>query len=899
VDQATGSGSTSVASADRLQIAGYDILEELGRGAMGVVYKARQRGLKRIVALKMILAGGHASPRDLARFKSEAEAVAQLQHPNIVQIYEVGTDDGRPFFSLEFVDGGSLDRRIAGTPQLPLPCADVVRKAALAMEYAHQRGVVHRDLKPSNILLVVTPTAGSSATPPSTVQRRSATVASGDGAGMAIDPILGLGEPKITDFGLAKRLDDDSGQTHSGAILGTPSYMSPEQADGRIRDVGPLSDVWALGAILYDLITGRPPFRSATVADTLQMVRKQEPVPPTQLQPRTPRDLETICLKCLQKDPASRYGSAAALADDLRRFLAGEPIKARPVSARERLWRWCRRNPRVAVLSGAVALLLVVWATTSSLLYAQIRAEQAETVKQRNKAVENADIAADNERKARDEEAKAKGETKRANDNAARAERNLDFSRTKLSQAMLRTKGMTERVHDRLRSLTAQSDDPRWPQAEEALIKFAGDTLFAMGTDARDAGVSPFAQVLGMQLKADLYARAGRFDEAMIDYQKAVQLIRQLPDSESNWHGIRANAASLLGNDISAVLLDRYGDTAGALVPCLEARKLQQDVLERPNSIYPVLTSKRLIANFDVRLARTYLSAGDPVTARKYAEEAREFRDLVADAAQRSVAAPGPGVTPAAAAANRNSARSLAAEAYLVLGICCWHLHDAAAAHDAFNKAVAIAEDLAKVAPGSASYQADLGELYLARGEAKLRLGDADAGKDFTVALKHFNVATRLNPDAIGHHFSLALTHDRLGSLGGDDAARHFDAAHSLRAQLARMEPKNLRYQMAVPISLVRCKKPAAAVARAEDLAPSVAKSPELKLQMAIVYAQSAAASNFPERALLTGRALETLESLAALDFKDSMVLESDPDLASLRDQERFKAVVMRIKNNK
>ena len=322
-------------------IRGYDVEKILGRGGMGVVYQARQQGLNRRVALKMILAGRHSAPEQVARFRAEAEAVARLIHPNIVQIYEIGEHDGCPYFSLEFVAGGSLAAKLGGVPQPARASASLVETLARAVHYAHQQGIVHRDLKPDNVLLQ----------PP------------GEG-----QPAETFGTPKIADFGLAKQLDSDTGQTQSGAILGTPSYMAPEQASGRTHEVRPAADVYALGAILYDMLTGRPPFRGPSLMDTLEQVRSQEPVPPTRLQPRVPRDLETICLKCLHKAPAARYASARDLADDLRRFLNGEPILARPVTRREKLWRWCRRNPVLAGLSMLAAVSLVVAVVAPSIM---------------------------------------------------------------------------------------------------------------------------------------------------------------------------------------------------------------------------------------------------------------------------------------------------------------------------------------------------------------------------------------------------------------------------------------------------------------------------------------------------------------------------------------------------
>jgi tetratricopeptide (TPR) repeat protein/tRNA A-37 threonylcarbamoyl transferase component Bud32 len=320
-------------------IPGYEVQGELGRGAMGVVYKARQVGLNRIVALKMILHSQHAGSAGRARFKAEAEAVARLQHPNIVQIYEIGEHQGTPFFSLEFCSGGTLAGKLAGAPLEPRDAAQLLEVLARAIQAAHQANVIHRDLKPSNILL------GADST------------------------------PKISDFGLAKKLDEAS-QTQHGAIMGTPSYMSPEQASGAGRLIGPLTDVYSLGAILYELLSGRPPFKAASVWDTLAMVSNLEPVPPGRLQPKVPRDLETICLKCLQKDLRRRYASAQHLAEDLRRFLNQEPILARPTPAWERAWKWASRRPAAAALVFAVGLLMVM-STFGGLFYGRYAKQQA------------------------------------------------------------------------------------------------------------------------------------------------------------------------------------------------------------------------------------------------------------------------------------------------------------------------------------------------------------------------------------------------------------------------------------------------------------------------------------------------------------------------------------------
>jgi len=305
----------------------YELLQEIARGGMGVVYKARQINLNRTVALKMILAGQLASEDDVRRFYTEAEAAANLDHPGIVPIFEVGEHEGQHYFSMGFVEGESLADRLKEGPLPPREAAELTKKVAAAIGYAHERGVIHRDLKPANVLLKAA-LGKASGSRPSTLDS----------------------QPMVTDFGLAKRVEGESDLTASGQILGTPSYMPPEQASGKVDEVTESADVYSLGAILYALVTGRPPFQADNPLDTLLQVLEREPVSPRTLNPKVPQDLETICLKCLEKESHRRYASAHDLAEELHRFLDGRPIVARPISRTARTWRWCRRNPVVASL---------------------------------------------------------------------------------------------------------------------------------------------------------------------------------------------------------------------------------------------------------------------------------------------------------------------------------------------------------------------------------------------------------------------------------------------------------------------------------------------------------------------------------------------------------------------
>lgn len=321
----------------------FQLIEEIGAGGMGVVYRAQQLDLDRVVAVKTIAGGDAMSPEVRRRFRAEAEAVARLQHPHIVQIYEVGVHEYQPYFSMEYVSGGNLATHIRKHPLAALPAARLIERVARAIHFAHTQGIVHRDLKPANILLAPSERSDAIVLHPGSLPGHGQVAPQGY-------------EPKITDFGLAKRLDNASQQTLPGAALGTPSYMAPEQAGGDAASSGAATDVYALGAVLYDVLVGRPPFHAATVHETLEQVRHADPISLRSLQPHVPRDLETICLKCLQKDPHRRYATAAALADDLERFLSGKPILARPTSKTEQLVKWTRRHPALAAFIAAIML---------------------------------------------------------------------------------------------------------------------------------------------------------------------------------------------------------------------------------------------------------------------------------------------------------------------------------------------------------------------------------------------------------------------------------------------------------------------------------------------------------------------------------------------------------------
>ncbi|HJT77999.1 MAG TPA: protein kinase, partial [Gemmataceae bacterium] len=843
-DQAPGSagetdGHAPAEAAVPRAVAGYEILGVLGRGAFGVVYKARQPGLKRLVALKMILAGGHADAQELARFRSEAEVVARLQHPHIVQVYEVGDDGGRPFFSLEFVDGTNLREKIAGTPQPPREAAALVQTLAGAMAYAHEHGVVHRDLKPANVLLTRDGTA------------------------------------KISDFGLARRLDEDSGQTRTGSAVGTPSYMAPEQAEGRSREAGPLADVYSLGATLYELLTGRAPFRGASILETLEQVRAREPVAPSQLQPALPRDLETVCLKCLHKDPARRYAGAAELAEDLRRFLAGEPIKARPVSRAERAWRWCRRNPWVAGPSAAAALVVVAWAVTSSALAWGLKLQKDATEAARGQAVTNA--------------SKASEQARIAGENEQKAEVAAEMARAKHDQGMTVMVDFVGGLYNQMQSkrLSARHD-PELVRLRRDMLDQLRLRMLAAVQDMDQKGVSTFGTPRTYQQLGDLMKRLGQGGEALRLYRQGQELAARISARQPD-NDIARGDTGLLLQAQGDVLLELGGDARASLTAYRQALDLHRQVLPHPRGTrgenrYSAVEIEYLLALADMGMGKAYVALGDPAAARRYFEEARKYRE------ERTRVQP-----------TNGDAWSYLAEAHLWLGVVAWHLGDAPGVEEHFAEAVRICENLARQNPADFSQRHDLADIYGARADAELRLGKvAEAATSCRQALQHIEAVVKHDPDDASQVPLLALTHERLAGVAlrrgdRDDAARHYREALDLREELMQVEPNNLAWQAGHVLALARCGKHAEAAAAAAKLQQRAPGATEPLLQVARCYALCAALDT-PRKPDYRAKALAALRAAVGEGYRDAAALETDPELAALRPDPAYRAVLAAVK---
>ena len=504
-------------------IPGHRVLGELGRGGMGVVYKAEQLALGRIVALKVLTAGVHASPGELARFRSEAESAARLSHPHIVQVYEVGEAAGCPFFSLEFVAGGNLAEKLRAQPLSPREAAQLIVTIARAVQFAHDQEIIHRDLKPANILMTL------------------------------------QGEPKIADFGLAKRLSGDS-QTKTGEVMGTPSYMAPEQATGVTKSIGPACDVYSLGAIFFEMLTGRPPFYDPDPVETILQVISDEPVSIRRLSPTAPRDLETICHKCLEKQPKKRYASAGDLAADLERFLSDQPILARPTPAWERAFKWTKRRPGTAGIIAVVVTAVII-------IFSYGVRKNRQLAAQRNRLFNNFNLAIEN--------------TGRRIQHAGQSTDGLLRDELTFLTVIREQTGIEEEVrYERAKAARMAGDIYRElgerKSAQEAYSQASEELQWLLQNDKHNLAY-PWDQASVLSGQGQLRADEGKLEEAAQDYQSAIEIYTKLHERAGTKTDAGLQRATVESN--LAVVLKRQGKTAEAITHQERILKLRKDLL--------------------------------------------------------------------------------------------------------------------------------------------------------------------------------------------------------------------------------------------------------------------------------------------------------------------------------
>ncbi len=808
----------------RPRIAGYEIRELLGEGGMGVVYKARQERLDRFVALKMIRSG--ARSQDLVRFETEAKAVAAIEHANIVKIFEIAEQDGLPYLSLEFVAGGSLAKKIGGKPQPVAEAARIVEVLARAIFVAHQHSVVHRDLKPANVLL-------------------------------AAD-----GTPKITDFGLVKRLEGDSGQTRTGSIVGTPSYMAPEQARGEGQNVGPAADQYSLGAILYELLTGRPPFQGASVLDTLEMVRSREPVAPSQLQPKTPRDVETICLKCLEKDVARRYPDVLALAEDLRRFQAGEPILARPVSDPERLWRWCLRNRRLAIMSAAVALLLVIVAAGSAIASVMLVKANAVTEERRQEA----------ERK----RAEAVAAARAANEqNRIAVEAQVDLVR--LLDGKLRDVPAIEKEREQLLDKAIERLG--------AMVKAMTDLRRVVNWAPEDEGNNWQSLARAHQAQARVSLLRNKVVDAMAELLQSEEIIARLLKADPGNRRLQVNWLRIereIGHTYTYRLGERekgQGYFRNALVKSRALLKENPD-----DDVY-----KGELANSLGMLGGWELTLGRLKEASSFYQEEIEVRESFSPVLKN----------------DQDSRRELAG-LYAQLASLHVRMGDREEGQRRYNQSLELREQIAGEQPDFWPAQNDLGLSYNQLGAMLYPQGGNAAGarKLHQKALPIFKKRASADPSDFENKHILAETlyYEATCALHlgkKDEAAAGYHECLKICKELAT-EPKAQQSQTLLMLALARCGDHGGAATIAGKLVAASPKDAGLYIQAACGYALAAGAPGVDAEAKqhYASLALECLRGAKEHGWADVVTLETDTDLEPIRSEREFKKLLDELRQH-
>jgi serine/threonine-protein kinase len=832
------------------KIPDYEIFNELGRGGMGVVYKARQIGLQRLCALKMILGGAHATPEAATRFLSEAAAIAKLQHPNIVQIYHIGEADGLPFFELEFVPGGSLEKALDGTPWPPEKAAGMAELLALAIGEAHRQGIVHRDLKPGNVLLTRE------------------------------------GSPKITDFGLAKALDSESGVTRTESILGSPSYMAPEQAEGRTREASPATDTYALGAILYELITGRPPFRGATLLETIEQVKKAEPVAPSRLVPNVPRDLETICLKCLSKEPERRYLTAAELAEELRNFLDDKPIKARPISRLARAVRWCRRNPRDAVLLGILTLLPFILAFGASFSAYRISRERDRAEEQKGIAEQQKRIAERNE-----EQAKVNAEEARR----AQAEA------TKQANHALNT------IYD----VVTKAEENLRPRAEmgglrKELLELAMKNLDQIAVDATNSKLADRTMGVALQRMGNFYEQMGNTEKGIEAYRRSLEIFSRLMQiqPEEDWNPFNL-----------AVSYDHLGETGREVEPdpqklfdlygrAQELRRRLVEDIQRPEPTR--FQRKYAMAVSSIKLAALAMEVGDPDLARIKATEALHVSESL-----------GQDLPPETNAKDRRpkelQQRLVLASSYYFLARANQRLGNEVEARTRFQQSVDQLEPITRADPTNAYTQQELGRVYDAIGEMELELGRIPQSIEKHQAARsifqELSDKDKGNPE---YRWYLANAVYHLAAVlqrqGDKSAAELFHECLSIRQFLQKNDPKNIQRSIELMLVIARDGDRDAASAMAENVVAYAPRHPGKLFAAACAMALCAAKRPAGEppsqptgsegaaaRDRLAQRAVQILKMAIEHGYRDARALATNLDLESLRDRTDFQALAQNL----
>jgi tetratricopeptide (TPR) repeat protein/tRNA A-37 threonylcarbamoyl transferase component Bud32 len=831
-------------------IGDYELISILGRGGMGVVYRARQITLNRQVALKMISNSEFAGEDQLRRFQNEAEAVAALDHPGIVPIYEVGTFEDQRYFSMKLIDGRGMEKALGDLKENPRGAARIVAEVADAVYHAHQRGILHRDLKPANILL----------------DHES--------------------HPHVTDFGLAKRIEGEEGMTLSGSVLGTPAYMSPEQAAGQISAITTVSDVYGLGAILFAALTDRAPFVGDSLMMTLDRVRTHSPDPPSRLNARVPRDLEVICLKCLEKDPRQRYASAQALGDDLRRWLAGEPISARPVGPATRLAMWARRNPALAGLSLALVAALIVGVAGIAWQWREAvgqrdraRAQEGIARAAEGQALRQEGIAREAEQKAAQSRDAAQASERVAVAARAEAEKNYGLAATQATLALNTIQDLVTRVSTGLNQ--PGLFDLKTEIIQKALERVDSVANIYQGTTNKEA--TTFAALFEL---GKIYRQTGKIEKAAKVFRQCLGIARERVVIKKGSDPSRQNLVNVLG-ELAGCSIELDRDLKAAVAYDREALAILQDILDHPMRQDRVIDRKITLKNlgyYHYRIGTSLLMVGELVRSlEEYRQAYNVHVDLLAGARD-----------------DPELIRTAALDA-LTLGNGSYLLGRREAAEGYFRQSLDLIEQFDRARKGAsdarfllASYRSVVGLYRFRIGQREAARREYQSARDLFVALK------TADPQNIYYRSELVVLLGRLGRL--EETAQQPGAARSAFLEAYRLAEENYRIDEKNDVrrmALLKLLPRVGQVERALEMADRIAAGPkvdsELWVELACCYAQCAR-SLPPEKAegarACQIKAVDAVRSAIRGGFRDKIALEIEPDLDPIRPRDDFQEVL-------
>ena len=885
----------------------FRILRPHAKGGLGQVSVALDQELNREVALKEIQPQYADELVSRERFLMEAEITGGLEHPGIVPVYALGhAADGRPYYAMRFVKGDSLraaseafhradnpNRTNPGARQLALRhllgrFIDVCN----AMEYAHSRGVLHRDLKPGNIM------------------------------------IGKYGETLVVDWGLAKVagaeeiVSDEptlrtssalssSVQTQAGSAVGTPAYMSPEQAAGKLDELGPASDVYSLGATLYHLLCGKPPFEREAALLILEKVSQGRFPKPRTVVAEMPKALEAICVKAMALDAAKRYQSPRALADDLEHWLADEPVAALPETPSQRTARWFRRH-RAWVQAAVIALLAITAISlTAAVLInesrhneqlARLAAKENEQLAVRNAeaaernealaiahektAAENAEAARRNSEEARQNAAVALANEKRAKLSAEAAERSAEAAKQQFRQTVTSMLSLGVQLEQRLKNRLGTAADPEAQALSQEALQVVSDNMAGMAKILQASGVTDFAMANIHDQMGDLFVKLGRGAEALQEFEDGRLVVQEVVAQRPEQDLARANLA-LFNMKIGKTHLDVYDDAQTGLTYFLKARELQREIMDHPQrGNFTPADHRRLVSRYEIPSGVAELRLGHPRPAREHFRAALDLRRGWLELSPDNV-----------------EAYSYISECYLWLGTVAWHLGDADGVDVNFGAGLRVCSELAGRFPKAVSFLGDLADVYGSFGDAQLRLGKtAEAGASYAKSLDSLRPVIAANGDDMGPQALLAQTLERQALLAETtgDAARAktlYDEARALRDTLARLDPQNLSWQAARALTLAHCGRRAGCAEQVEALLGRAHESPGVRLQAARCFAVCSQGEPDPEKKRqFIERALASVTAAVADDFADVELLTTDPELAPLRSESEWDTIIGKLR---